>query len=70
MVRGIEGSRIFRDEQDREEFVSRIGRQVEKMGTRVVAWALMDTHIHLLSISGYGNIEIHAVPADRLCGCL
>ena len=57
MVRGIEGSRIFRDEQDREEFVSRIGRQVEKMGTRVVAWALMDTHIHLLSISGSQGIS-------------
>jgi len=57
MVRGIEGSRLFRDEQDREEFTCRIGLQVEKMGTRVVAWALMDTHIHLLSISGSQGIS-------------
>ena len=57
MVRGIEGSRIIRDEQDGKDFVSRIGRQVEKTGTRVLAWALMDTHIHLLSISGTEGIS-------------
>jgi len=48
MVCGIEGCRIFRDEQDRENFVSRIRRQVEKTGTKILAWALMDTHVHLL----------------------
>ena len=47
IVRGIEGCRIFRDEQDREDFVSRICRQVEKTGTRILAWALMDTHVPL-----------------------
>ncbi|MBM4278024.1 MAG: hypothetical protein FJ130_09125 [Deltaproteobacteria bacterium] len=57
MVRGIEGSRIFRDEQDREDFLSRIGRQVEKTDTKVLAWALMDTHVHLLIISGSKGIS-------------
>jgi len=57
MVRGIEGSPIFRDEQDREDFAFRIGRQVENTGTRVVAWAFMDTHIHLLSMSGFQGIS-------------
>jgi REP element-mobilizing transposase RayT len=57
MVRGIEGSRLFRDEQDREDFLSRVGRQVEKTGTKVLAWALMDTHVHLLIISGTKGIS-------------
>ena len=57
MVRGIGGSRLFRDEQDREAFVSRIGRQVGMTGTKVVAWALMDTHVHLLIISGAQGIS-------------
>ena len=63
MVRGIEGSRIIREEQDREDFVFRIGRQVEKTGARVLAWALMDTHLHLLSISGSEGIS-------KFMGCL
>jgi REP element-mobilizing transposase RayT len=57
MVRGIEGSQIFRDEQDREDFLSRVGRQVEKTGEKVLAWALMDTHVHLLIISGSKGIS-------------
>ena len=57
MVRGIEGCRIFRDEQDRENFVSRIRRQVEKTGTKILAWAFMDTHIHLLNFSGTQGIS-------------
>ena len=32
--------------------MSRIRRQVEKTGTKILAWALMDTHIHLLNFSG------------------
>jgi putative transposase len=57
MVRGVEGCRIFRDKQDREDFVFRIGRQVEKTGTKVLAWALMDIHVHLLNISGPQGIS-------------
>ena len=57
MVRGIEGGRIFCDEKDREDFVCRIRRQVEKTGTRVLAWALMDTHVHLVNMSGSQGIS-------------
>ena len=32
MIRGIEGREIFDDDQDREEFLSRISRLVKKDG--------------------------------------
>ncbi len=52
MVRGIEGRGIFQDEEDRKGFVDRMRKLVEETGTRILAWALMNNHIHLLIISG------------------
>ncbi|MEW6188094.1 MAG: transposase [Thermodesulfobacteriota bacterium] len=52
MVRGIEGSNIFRDEEDRKAFTDRICSLVKETKTQILAWALMDNHIHLLIISG------------------
>jgi REP element-mobilizing transposase RayT len=52
MVRGIEGCPIFLDDQDRQDFVSRISELVEITGTKVLAWTLMDNHVHLLIFSG------------------
>ena len=49
MVGGIEGSNIFRDEEDRQTFVERIRSLVQEAGTRILAWALMDNHVHLLA---------------------
>ena len=37
MVRGMEGCPIFLEDQDRQEFVSRISELVEKTGTKVPA---------------------------------
>jgi hypothetical protein len=37
MIRGIEGIQIFRDDRDRENFLSRIGPLVDKTGTRIMA---------------------------------
>lgn len=52
MVRGIEGCPIFLGDQDRQDFVSRISELVEITGTKVLAWTLMDNHVHLLIFSG------------------
>jgi putative transposase len=52
MVRGIERTNIFQDEEDRQAFVERIRSLVQETGTRILAWALMDNHAHLLVISG------------------
>ena len=45
MIRGIDGLVLFRDNQDRENFISRISQLVESTGTKILAWALMDNHI-------------------------
>ena len=57
MIRGIEGITIFRDDQDRKDFILRIGKLVERSGTRILAWVLMDNHVHLLLISGHSGIS-------------
>ncbi len=57
MVRGIERCPTFLDEQDRQDFVSRISQLVKMTGTKVLAWALMENHIHLLIFSGSQGIS-------------
>ncbi len=52
MVRGIVGGLIFQDQRDREEFVSRIRKLIQATGTRLLAWALLPNHVHLLVLSG------------------
>jgi REP element-mobilizing transposase RayT len=52
MVRGIERTRLFQDGRDRTEFLRRLGSLVERTGTRILAWVLMDNHVHLLLVSG------------------
>jgi putative transposase len=39
---------IFLDDQDREEFFSRFARLLVETQTDCLAWALLDTHFHLL----------------------
>jgi hypothetical protein len=40
MLRGIEKRGIVTDDQDREEFVSRMGSAASATGTAIFAWAL------------------------------
>jgi putative transposase len=56
MVRGIDGIAIFRDDKDREDLLSRIEQLADTSSTRVLAWVLMDNHIHLLLFSGPSGI--------------
>ncbi len=56
-IRGIGRSSIFEDDQDRHDFVSRLGILVRETGTRIVAWALMRNHVHLLVFSGPPGIS-------------
>lgn len=57
MVRGIEGGAIVKDDLDRDEFVSRMGRLSKSTSTSVYAWALMTNHSHLLLKSGPEGIS-------------
>src|SRR5258705_12000837 len=52
IIRGIEKRRIVDDDQDRREFVSRLGKLANETGTSIYAWALMTKHAHILLSSG------------------
>ena len=58
MVRGIEKAPIFRDDTDREDFVSRMRKLSRETGTRILAWSLMRNHVHLLFFSGRAGIAM------------
>ena len=57
MVRGINKSAIFRDDQDRSGFLDRLGENIVETQSSVYAWALMETHIHILVRSGRSGIS-------------
>jgi putative transposase len=57
MIRGIEGRRIFEGDEDREQFLSRVRSLVKGTQTRILAWAILDNHVHLLLFSGQEGIS-------------
>ena len=56
MMRGIERTDIFSDDRDREHFLSRVGEIGKATETRILAWALMDNHVHMLLFSGSSGL--------------
>ena len=50
--RGIEGTKIFRNEGGKRDFLSRVPELCQAGFWVVYAWALMDTHFHLLVRTG------------------
>ncbi len=57
MVRGINKTRIFADDQDKTRFLERLGENVTEGKCFVYAWVLMDNHVHLLFKSGKDGIS-------------
>ncbi len=57
MVRGIDKSNIFRDEEDKARFLERLGQNVEEGTCSVYAWVLMSNHVHILFRSGKDGIS-------------
>jgi putative transposase len=55
--RGIEGSKIFRNRGDREDFLGRLAKLCEDKAWSVCAWALLDTHFHILVRSGNQSLS-------------
>lgn len=47
IVRGNERKAVFRDEADREAYLSRLAQYRERFGFGVLAYCLMDNHVHL-----------------------
>ncbi len=52
IARGIELSKIFRDDIDRESFLERLGDLALQTQTTCYAWALIPNHFHLLLKTG------------------
>jgi len=57
MIHGIEGIKIFKNDKDRDDFISHIRELVKKTNTRVLAWVLMENHVHFLLISGHPGLS-------------
>jgi len=57
MVRGINKATIFEDDQDRVQFLNRLGENVFDGRAAVYAWALMTNHAHILFKSGKQGIS-------------
>jgi len=52
MVRGIEKRQIFEDDQDREDFLHRLGKVLEQCQASCFAWTLIPNHVHILLRTG------------------
>lgn len=48
MTRGNGGEAVFRDDEDRRELLSVLGKVCEGFGWRVLCYCLMDNHVHLV----------------------
>jgi putative transposase len=58
MVRGINKSSIFKDNQDKNLFLERLGQNVIEGKCSVYAWVMMEDHVHLLFKSGQQGISV------------
>ncbi|MBI5207935.1 MAG: transposase, partial [Candidatus Firestonebacteria bacterium] len=52
IVRGINKEKIFRDDQDKNEFLNRLKLGLRKSKCQCMAWVLMSNHFHLLIRTG------------------
>ena len=57
ITRGIERWRIFSDDQDRDNFVERLGEIVTETKTFCFAWALIPNHAHILLRTGQTSLS-------------
>lgn len=56
IIRGIERGKIVNDDEDRENFTTRIGELAQDTGTIIYAWALLTNHAHILLRSGKSGL--------------
>jgi putative transposase len=59
VVRGNERAAVFRDDEDREQYLARLAYYRKKFGFQLLAYCLMDNHVHLA-------IETGRVPLSRV----
>lgn len=57
IIRGIERRKIFLDNEDRNNFLERLGNILKETSTSCYAWALIPNHAHLLLRTGKASIS-------------
>jgi REP element-mobilizing transposase RayT len=66
IARGIERREIFCDDEDRDDFLRRLGEIVSESKTQCYAWALLPNHFHLLLKTG--DVPVATVMRRLLSG--
>jgi REP element-mobilizing transposase RayT len=51
ICRGLERRRIFQDDVDRNNFISRLATIIQQTSTLCFAWVLIPNHFHILKFS-------------------
>ncbi|OEU76592.1 MAG: hypothetical protein BA864_06330 [Desulfuromonadales bacterium C00003093] len=59
IIQGIERKKIVSYDQDRQDFVARMGTIALETETSVYAWALMTNHAHILLRSGPPGLSLY-----------
>jgi putative transposase len=57
IARGNERKAVFRDDRDRQEYLNRLIRCRDRFGLRVLAFCLMDNHLHLAVEQGGAKLS-------------
>ena len=57
MVRGSNRVPVFLDEEDKQDFVNRLGGEITEGHCSVYGWVSMDNHVHILFKSGNHGIS-------------
>jgi len=70
IARGIERCAIFEHDCDRQDFLDRLARGVERTHTGLLAWCLMPNHFHLLLRTGRAPLStvMRRLLAVVVCG--
>ncbi|MDQ1331443.1 MAG: REP-associated tyrosine transposase [Thermodesulfobacteriota bacterium] len=66
IVRGIDRQKLFKNDEDRNNFLGRLRAILTETGTDCYAWALIPNHFHLLLRTG--NVSISKVMRRLLTG--
>ena len=57
MIRGIEKTKIFTSNKDREDFIERLANLCPAMGIKCYAWSFMHNHAHFLFHTGKESLS-------------
>ena len=64
--RGLERRAIYRDDEDKQDFLLRLGENLSRYQAQCLAWALMSNHYHFLV--RVGAEPLGKIMAPALCG--